>query len=244
MGDVECPIDGCMYTGEPNSVQAHISASPGDGHGGKSGFQYQEQLAEQASERAEATNLEKPALDDRESQPVQVEPAEEPAAEAGEGDESMPTDQELERQRELVEEGDQAEPDDELDDDQEESEDDEGQLEIGDEETADWSAVDEDAPVPTHHHRSDEGPDKPDPEAVDVDGLAGDGDEVAEAEAELEEDGSAGIPIPVSSTTLIVVVAIVAIAALWMSTQGDAPEEEPAEEGFGDEISGEIKGLI
>lgn len=261
MAEVECPIEGCDYSNEPSSVQAHISASPGNGHGGKSGFQYQEELAqkaeqaeaeqgqqalmmapeepaEPADEPAEATNLEAMNL---EEQAPEEEPADEPAGEAGE--EMRPDDVEPEVHQVDVD------GEEEPDDDQEGGEDGE-QPAIADEETADFEAVDEDAPVPTHHEHSDEGPAKPVPEDVDVDELTQDGDDAADeledaaedevAEAvEVTEEEQAGIPIPVSAPVLFALVALLAIAALWMSM------DQGGSDGGGDDgADREGRGLI
>lgn len=44
MTEVDCPVDGCDYSGEASSVEAHISSSTDDGHSGKAGSEYREEL--------------------------------------------------------------------------------------------------------------------------------------------------------------------------------------------------------
>lgn len=44
MSEVDCPVDGCDYSGEPNSVEAHISSSTDDDHSGKAGSEYRDEL--------------------------------------------------------------------------------------------------------------------------------------------------------------------------------------------------------
>ena len=44
MTEVDCPVDGCDYSGEASSVEAHISSSIDDGHSGKAGSEYREEL--------------------------------------------------------------------------------------------------------------------------------------------------------------------------------------------------------
>lgn len=47
---VECPVEGCEYTGSVGSVEGHISASQSGGHGGEVGRHFREELVEQAEE--------------------------------------------------------------------------------------------------------------------------------------------------------------------------------------------------
>jgi len=131
--------------------------------------------------------------------------------------------------------------------------------ELEDDETADFSPVEHDGPVPTHHGHSDEGPAKPDPDEVDVDELApetddpagveeagdvdeGDGADEADREVrEATEETSAGIPIPVSTTTLFIGVVILLVFLLYMQSDagGDVDEGDGA-----DEATGAIRGLV
>jgi hypothetical protein len=45
MSEVECPMDGCDYTGEPDSVEGHISAMRDDAHQGETGSQHRHLFA-------------------------------------------------------------------------------------------------------------------------------------------------------------------------------------------------------
>jgi hypothetical protein len=44
MDEVDCPVDGCDYSGEANSVEAHISSSTDGGHSGKAGSEFRSDL--------------------------------------------------------------------------------------------------------------------------------------------------------------------------------------------------------
>jgi hypothetical protein len=48
---VECPIDGCDYSGDIDSVEGHISGSRDDGHSGKVGQNYRSELREALAEK-------------------------------------------------------------------------------------------------------------------------------------------------------------------------------------------------
>jgi hypothetical protein len=50
MATVECPCTGCEYTDTVGGVEAHISGSTRDGHLGRSGSEFREQLIEQAQQ--------------------------------------------------------------------------------------------------------------------------------------------------------------------------------------------------
>jgi hypothetical protein len=51
MVEVECPTDGCDYTGRVESVEAHISGSQSDGHRGEFGADRRAELVERAEEK-------------------------------------------------------------------------------------------------------------------------------------------------------------------------------------------------
>jgi hypothetical protein len=48
MAEVNCPVDGCDYTGPVGSVEGHISASQSGGHQGEVGRHFREDLVERA----------------------------------------------------------------------------------------------------------------------------------------------------------------------------------------------------
>jgi hypothetical protein len=48
MVEVNCPVDGCNYSGPVGSVEGHISASQSGGHEGEVGRHFREGLVEQA----------------------------------------------------------------------------------------------------------------------------------------------------------------------------------------------------
>jgi hypothetical protein len=63
MDDVECPVDGCEYSGEKDSVEAHISSSTDGEHSGKSGSEFRSELqdgsaGEQEPDDSEAVSAE------------------------------------------------------------------------------------------------------------------------------------------------------------------------------------------
>jgi hypothetical protein len=51
MAEVECPLNGCDYTGCVGSVEAHISGSQGGGHRGEFGADHRADLVDQAEEK-------------------------------------------------------------------------------------------------------------------------------------------------------------------------------------------------
>lgn len=53
MVDVECPIDGCGYSGSVKSVEGHISGATSGEHGGAVGQNYRGDLVEAAKASAE-----------------------------------------------------------------------------------------------------------------------------------------------------------------------------------------------
>lgn len=61
---VECPIEGCGYTGGVESVEAHISGSRGDGHQGEVGRHHREALVAAAGGDGEGSTEEaEPAVE-------------------------------------------------------------------------------------------------------------------------------------------------------------------------------------
>jgi hypothetical protein len=55
MTEVECPMDGCDYTGEPPSVEGHISAMRDAAHKGETGSQHRHLFAPESDTDSEAT---------------------------------------------------------------------------------------------------------------------------------------------------------------------------------------------
>jgi hypothetical protein len=53
MDEVTCPVEGCDYVGEPQSVEAHISAKSNRSHIGKLGRDYREEMSAQLEESEE-----------------------------------------------------------------------------------------------------------------------------------------------------------------------------------------------
>ena len=47
MATVECPIEGCGYTDNLASVEAHVSGSTDNSHSGHSGWNFREQMREE-----------------------------------------------------------------------------------------------------------------------------------------------------------------------------------------------------
>jgi hypothetical protein len=58
---VECPVDGCDYSGSVGSVEGHISGSQSGGHRGKVGRHYRDELVDRAE-----TTINLPATDEGE----------------------------------------------------------------------------------------------------------------------------------------------------------------------------------
>lgn len=59
MVDVECPLDGCEYTGSVKSVEAHISGNSRGEHQGKVGRQFRDRLVDGSSQPVELEPEEK-----------------------------------------------------------------------------------------------------------------------------------------------------------------------------------------
>lgn len=53
MSEVDCPVDGCDYSGEANSVEAHISSSTDGEHSGKAGSEFRSDLQDGSTEEKE-----------------------------------------------------------------------------------------------------------------------------------------------------------------------------------------------
>jgi hypothetical protein len=58
MKEVECPLGDCDYTGEPKSVEAHISSKTRDGHRGEVGKEYRDELMEDADQEGDINDSE------------------------------------------------------------------------------------------------------------------------------------------------------------------------------------------
>jgi hypothetical protein len=56
--EIECPVDGCDYTGEPASVEGHVSSRTDAGHGGLTGVDVRADLDEQARDQEDAADVE------------------------------------------------------------------------------------------------------------------------------------------------------------------------------------------
>jgi len=68
-----CPIDGCDYSGEPASVEAHISRLTDDGHGGRVGREFCDVLEEssggRSSDGSRTVEVDPPEADEPASDP-------------------------------------------------------------------------------------------------------------------------------------------------------------------------------
>lgn len=53
MSEVDCPVDGCDYSGEANSVEAHISSSTDGEHSGKAGSEFRSDLQDGSTDGKE-----------------------------------------------------------------------------------------------------------------------------------------------------------------------------------------------
>jgi hypothetical protein len=77
MQETQCPIENCDYSGNPDSVEAHISGSKSDGHAGEVGRHYHDELhgeSDTENNSAEITDNELPDIVDESDQTDQSEP--------------------------------------------------------------------------------------------------------------------------------------------------------------------------
>lgn len=89
MSEVDCPVGGCEYSGEPKSVEAHISSSTSGEHSGKSGSEHRDELRDGSSgENSGIEEPEEPGPLGSDGEAVGEEAAKQQAEEEGKGGDS------------------------------------------------------------------------------------------------------------------------------------------------------------